>query len=131
MPGALYQQEPVGALSLGSGLNLYQPAPNGIAPFGLRYGGSGAKGLGYFGMLPNVSGGPSTELSAEFDSGGKTIEHPLLVPTLNNVEIMHLLAGLPPTPEIYDKAQSFALQRIGMGLSPFAGPTDLRYPVPK
>ena len=120
MPGLLYPPPPMGALALGGGL----------APFGLRYSGEGAKGLGYFGALANPAGGVSTELSSEFEHNGQTIEHPLLVPTLTRDEIGHLLGGGEPTQAIYDKARAFALQRIGNGFNPFAGPTDLRYPLP-
>ncbi len=100
---------------------------SGIAPYGIRNSGQSVKGQGFFGMIPHAGGSGSSELSSEFDG----IEHPLLVPTLSAEQIRHLLSGSEPTPEIYDKAESHALMRIKRGLSPFAGPEDLRYPVPK
>ena len=112
----------------GSGIGV--GSGTGISPFGLRYSGEGVKGKGYFGAIPNGRGGYSSELSSEFEHQGKTIEHPLLVPTLNYDQIKHLIGGGTPTPEIYKKSQSFALQRIQQGLSPFAGPQDLRIPAP-
>ena len=104
---------------------------SGIAPFGLRHSGTGAKGRGYFNTVQRPDGGVSTELSSEFEHGGQTIEHPLMVPTLSLAELQHLMGGGEPTAEIYDKAQSHALSRLKQGLSPFSGPSDLRYPVPK
>ena len=59
----------------------------GLAPFGIRHSGEGAKGKGYFGELPSKDGMVSTEISTESDIG----EHPLLVPTLTRKEIQHLL----------------------------------------
>ena len=58
----------------------------GLAPFGIRHSGEGAKGKGYFGKLPSKDGMISTEISTESDIG----EHPLLVPTLTRKEIKHL-----------------------------------------
>jgi hypothetical protein len=125
---------------LGSGISQ-NAAYEGIAPYGIRYADSlssqpSAKGMGYFGMVPSNAGGggigaSSSELSSSFEQGGKTIEHPLMVPTLNAQELQHLLSGAEPTDAIYKKAQDHALMRIGQGLSPFSGPQDLRYPVPK
>jgi len=108
----------------------------GFNPFGGRYADSLSspmtlKGMGYFGAIPAAGGQRSTEISSSFEHGGKTIEHPLMVPTLTAEELKHLLSGAQPTPEIYDKAQSWALQRLKAGLNPFAGPQDLRYPLPK
>lgn len=102
----------------------------GLAPYGLRHSGEGAKGKGYFGELKRPDGEMSTELSSEFEHGGKTVEHPLLVPTLSAQELSHLLGGGEPTPEIYGKAQAHAAKRLEAGMSPFAGPTEMRYPVP-
>jgi hypothetical protein len=124
--GALYQR-PQGLL--GSGLR--QMTGMGLAPYGLRHSGEGAKGLGFFGALPHQGGGYSTEISSEFEHNGKSVEHPLLVPTLDVSEIKHLLSGQEPTEAIYEKARAFALQRANMGLNPFAGPQDLRYPMPR
>lgn len=103
----------------------------GLAPMGIRHSGQGAKGLGYFGKIPTPDGSFATELSSEFEHDGKTIEHPLLVPTLDAAEINTLVSGGEPTQQIYDKAQRHAIVRILRGESPFAGPSDFRIPVPK
>ncbi len=125
---------------LGGGISQ-NPAYGGIAPYGMRYADSlqsqpSAKGMGYFGMVPSNAGGggvgaSSSELSSAFMQDGKMIEHPLMVPSLSIPEMQHLLSGAEPTAAIYEKAQAHALQRIKQGLSPFAGPQDLRYPVPR
>ena len=101
---------------------------SGIAPYGLRYGGDVPlsenplpKGKGFFGMLQRPDGGTSSELSAD--------NMPLLVPTLSVSEIKHLLAGGQPTGEMLAKASAWAEQRRAQGLSPFAGPSDLRMDV--
>src|SRR6185312_16118142 len=100
-------------------LNTMTP-PGGLAPYGQRYSGVGVKGNGYFGPLAHAGGALSSEISSEFDHNGKTIEHPLIVPTLNADELNHLLSGGQPTPPIYQKAQQWAIQRINQGKSPFA-----------
>jgi hypothetical protein len=103
----------------------------GLAPFGLRHTGDSAKGKGYFGELKHSSGKTSTELSSEFEYEGKTIEYPLIVPTLSIKELDHLLSGEKATNEIYDKAESWAKSRIKEGKSPFSQPDELRMPAPK
>jgi hypothetical protein len=118
------------ASKLAAALQNFQ-SEEGLAPYGIRHSGEGVKGKGYFGMLPHASGGTSTEISTESDIYGKNTEHPLIVPTLNAGELQHLLAGNQPTDEIYRKAQEHAVSRIDKGLSPFAQPNELRYPVPK
>jgi hypothetical protein len=118
-------------LSKGGGLGLrIDSTENGIAPYGLRNSGEGAKGKGYFGALPNKEGGVSTEITSEFEYKGKNVEHPLIVPTLNKAELDHLLSGKKPTETIYSKAEAFAKKRIDEGKSVFADPTELRYPMP-
>jgi len=109
---------------------------NPLAPFGLRHSNSlfdqpEIKGRGYMGVMPTSVGEPMTELSSSFELNGQTIQHPLVVPTLSAQEIKLLRMGGRPTPEIYQKAQQFALRRIQQGLSPFATPQDLRMPVPQ
>jgi hypothetical protein len=111
---------------LGSGLTI---GGMGLAPYGLRHSGEGAKGLGYFGALPSQDGF-STEISTDFEQNGKTVEMPLMVPTLNPVELQRLLSGGEPTEDIYEKARSHAAMRMLQGLSPFAGPNDLRWRMP-
>ena len=115
---------------------LNAPVVNPLAPFGLRYSESvydqpQIKGRGYMGAIPTSEGMPMTELSSSFELDGQVIQHPLIVPTLLPQEIELLRMGGEPTPEIYQKAQQFALGRIQQGLSPFATPQDLRMPVPQ
>ena len=107
-----------------------------LAPYGFRYSESvkdnpQAKGKGFFGPIPTSEGNRMTELSSSFEVNGRTIQYPLIVPTLNAQEIEILSRGSEPTPEIYDKAERFALYRIQQGLSPFATPQDLRMPAPQ
>jgi len=111
----------------GGGLQNIESA-EGLAPYGLRHSGEGAKGKGYFGMLPHEGGGSSTELSAEHPDIG---EYPLLVPTLTREEIDHLLSGKKATDNIYFKAEEHAERRKKQGKSPFAHPDELRHPLPK
>lgn len=99
----------------------------GLAPYGLRHSGEGVKGKGYFGLLPNKMDGVSTEISVEDETG----EYPLIVPTLTAEELDRLLAGGDPTPEMLDKASSWAATRRKRGESPFASPTEVRMPRPK
>lgn len=113
------------------------PSEQTLAPYGMRYGNDQAvnnpftaKGKGYFGQLP-AQNGVATELSSIFEHNGKQVEHPLIVPTLTKQELQHLTAGNEPTPEIYSKAEQFAIGRIKQGKSPFAGHDELRYPIPK
>ena len=112
------------------------PDVNPLAPYGLRYSESVAdqpqiKGRGYFGAIPTSEGMPMTELSSSFELDDQVIQHPLIVPTLTAQELQLLQMGGEPTPEIYTKAQQFALDRIRQGLSPFATPQDLRMPMPE
>jgi hypothetical protein len=113
------------------------PSEQTLAPYGMRHGNEQsvnnpfmAKGKGYFGQLP-AQDGMATELSSIFEHNGQQVEHPLIVPTLTKQELQHLTAGNEPTPEIYSKAEQFAIGRIKQGKSPFAGQDELRYPVPK
>ena len=108
-----------------------------LAPYGMRHGNEQAvnnpftaKGKGYFGQLP-AQDGVATELSSIFEHEGKQVEHPLIVPTLTAQELQHLTAGNEPTPEIYSKAEQFAMDRLKRGKSPFAQQDELRYPMPK
>ena len=89
------------------------------------------KGKGYFGEIPTIDGGVMTEYSSAFEVGGKTISYPLLVPTLTIDELNILRTTGEGTPEIEQKAQQFALDRIAQGKNPFASPTELRYPLPE
>jgi hypothetical protein len=107
--------------------SLAEMAGGGIAPYGIRHGGQGVKGRGYFGPQRMPDGSVATEISSEVDG----MEHPLMVPTLSLAELQHLLNGAEPTPEMYEKAESHARSRIKGGMSPFAGPMELRFPVPR
>ena len=102
----------------------------GLAPFGVRHSGDSVKGKGWLGAIPNKQGDISTELSAEMQINGKTIEYPLLVPTLTKEEVDYLVSGEPPTQELYDKAESWALSRIKKGKSPFIEQEEIRFPMP-
>lgn len=126
MPGLLNQSVPIQSL-LGTGLTI---GGQGLAPYGQRHTGEGVKGLGFFGAVPHSDGGYSTEISSEFDHNGKTVEHPLMVPTLTAEQIKHLLSGAEPTEEIYQAAQDHALSRMQQGQSPFFS-GGLRYPLPQ
>lgn len=98
----------------------------GLAPFGLRHGGNGVKGLGFFGPLQTADGNVMTEFSVDDESG----QYPMVVPTLTRAELGSLLAGQEPTEAMYMKARAFADKRRAAGLSPFIGEGELRYPVP-
>lgn len=136
MPGILENNIAAGLLSrspigiLGSGIRPGLGG-GGIAPYGIRHSGEGAKGLGFFGAVPTPHGGYSTEISAEDYINGRMTEFPLMVPTLTAGELSQLIAGGNPAQSIYDKALRYAQQRIQQGLSPFAAPGDMRYPVPR
>jgi len=108
-------------------------ALKGIAPYGFRHVESVnevsmPKGKGWMGALPNQAGGVSTEISSSNDG----ISYPLLVPTLTQAEVAHLLANKKPTDDIYRKAEQFAQYRQQQGQSPFISPIgELRWPTPK
>ncbi|MFA6358689.1 MAG: hypothetical protein WCY09_08560, partial [Candidatus Omnitrophota bacterium] len=87
------------------------------------------KGTGYFGELKRPDGRVSTELSIGVNIGGKDIEIPSLVPTLDEKEKQYLLNTpedkiFTANPEIYkgieQKAIDHAKKRIAEGKSPFA-----------
>ena len=101
-----------------------------MADYGLREDGT-PKGLGYFGELKRPDNNVSTELSFDFDHPDYgNVFAPLLVPTLTKDEIDHLLSDKKPTPEIYQKAQDFAVQRLKAKQPTFAMPNEI-YPVPQ
>lgn len=78
------------------------------------------KGRGFLGLLPFHNGKTSSELAIGVNLGGKEMQIPSLVPTLNPQEIMHLLNGGPMTDSIVQKAVEHAKMRMQNGLSPFA-----------
>jgi hypothetical protein len=110
---------------LATGLKRYS-TDEGLAPHGLRNAGDSVKGKGYFGYLDTTKGHPMTEYSAEDEKG----EYPLVVPTLTKKEL-ETLKSEKSTPEIEDKAHSWAETRRKSGKSPFAEPTEMRMPTPK
>jgi hypothetical protein len=71
----------------------------------------------------------ATEISMEDEINGRNVEFPLLVPTLGSDEMAGALAG-NFSPGSIEKARSHALARILRNQSPFAGPQDLRFPIP-
>jgi len=96
----------------------------GIAPYGVRHDGSGAKSSGYMGALP-AAGGVATEYSIGVDIGGQPVEVPSIVPTLTPDELRSVLSG-QMTEGVARKAREYALARVNAGRSPFAGPQELR-----
>jgi hypothetical protein len=107
----------------------------GLAPYGIRYAENlsqptTAKRGGYFGNIGTINE-PMTELSSSFDIGGKTVQYPLIVPTLTADELNLLRSGGEPTPEIINKAEKFAISRLSSGKDPFATTQELRYPQPE
>jgi hypothetical protein len=107
----------------------------GLAPYGFRYAESvnqptTTKGRGYLGNVGTMQD-PMTELSASSDFGGRTVQYPLIVPTLTADELNLLRSGGEPTQEIYGKAQQYALGRLSRGQDPFATTQELRYPQPQ
>lgn len=120
-------------LKLGGGL--------GIAPYGVRHSGLGAKGNGFFGPIPAMMldhvGGFSldstpvaTEYSMEGNIRGKNVEFPSIVPTLDRQQLNQVLQG-NVSDDVYQKALAHAIMRLDKGLSPFASPNEFRYPLPK
>lgn len=93
--------------------------PSMNTTYGMRSDGT-PKGNGYFGPLKLADGRTATELSISVNIGGKDIEIPLLVPTLKDEDINHLLSGKGPTEEIINKAVKHAKERIIQGKSPHA-----------
>lgn len=78
------------------------------------------KGQGFLGPLQRPDGKVSTELTVGVGLDGKETNIPLLVPTLGQDEIEHLLGGGEPTQDMIGKAVQHAKGRISRGLSPYA-----------
>jgi hypothetical protein len=89
------------------------------------------KRKGYFGEIPTNDDSMMTEFSSAFEVGGKTVQYPLVVPTLTADELNLLRLTGQATPEINKKAQQFALNRLSRGQDPFATTQELRYPQPQ
>ena len=100
-----------------------QKLAQGLQTYGMRYGSNDLKGNGYFGMLPNTNGMQSSELSGESDGIG---EYPLIQPSMTKDQLARLLKGDSNMDDIYQSAESWALQRKKMGLSPFSQQNELR-----
>jgi len=105
-------------------------AGNGLAPYGIRHSGLAPKGKGYFGLLKRPGGGFSTELSRESEINGKNVEYPLIVPGLSREQLDNMLSGGTPDAATEQIARQHAISRMNAGQSPFAGPTELRMPMP-
>lgn len=94
---------------------------------GKRYGSNDEKGTGWLGPMKRPDGGISTEISMGTSIGGKEVEIPLMVPTLDAKEIKYLLntpiesknfmSKMPPA--IIKKAVEHANMRMKQGKSPF------------
>ena len=89
----------------------------------------GMKEEGYFGVLPNASGNPMTEVSVGGDVYGQLLEYPSLVPTLTAEEVQMIQRGKTDfsknirggvNDSIERKAKQWAMDRIRQGLSPYA-----------
>jgi len=107
----------------------------GLAPYGTRYAENlsqptTAKRGGYYGNIGTIND-PMTEFSSAFEVNGRTVQYPLIVPTLTVDELQLLRSTGQATPEIDQKAQQFALNRLSRGQDPFATPQELRYPQPQ
>ena len=119
--------------AVGEGIANLRPSKTtmGLAPYGIRNSGEGAKGLGYFGETTSPSGQAVTEYSLYDEDIG---EYPSIVPTLTSEELQDTIRrssqGQSPSMEVIMKARMYAKDRLSEGKSPFAGPTELRFPVP-
>lgn len=119
--------------AVGKGVASLRPAKTtmGLAPYGIRHSGEGAKGLGYFGETTSPSGQAVTEYSLYDEDIG---EYPSIVPTLTSEELQDTIRrssqGQSPSMEVVIKARMYAKDRLSEGKSPFSDPTELRFPVP-
>ena len=94
---------------------------------GKRHNSDKRKGTGWLGPIKAKSGKISTEISMGTSIGGKEVEIPLMVPTLDSKEIKYLLNTpiesknfmnkMPST--IIQKAIEHANMRMKQGKSPF------------
>lgn len=116
--GPVYEDQPY--LVGEEGPEILVPNQSGtvIPNYGLREDGT-PKGSGWLGPLPTSTGETATEISMGVNFDGQERLIPLLVPTLDESEIGHLLGGNEPTQSIFDKAIEHARERIGAGQSPF------------
>jgi hypothetical protein len=102
--------------------------------YGKRYGSNDYKQAGFFGEIPIANGQTATEYSVGQNIGGKNVEMPSLVPTLNATEfdaVKHAIATGAALPEsVYQKAAEHAQGRINSGMSPFWSIPEKQYPMP-
>lgn len=113
---------------LNESMTSIAPNPN----WGARMDGT-RKGNGFLGQLLRPDGDISSELSFDFDHGGKSIFAPLIVPTMSKDQLDRLLNtpdGAKIDRDIYDTAQQHAIERTLRGKSTFALPNEV-YPLPK
>lgn len=95
------------------------------------------KGQGYFGQVQHSSGRGATELGIEEGPPASFpytprgyMNYPSMVPTLSREEVSTMMSGNEGWPEsIYQKARSYAKERLAQGRSPFAQ-TGEQYPAP-
>jgi len=119
--------------AVGQDVANLRPSENrmGLAPYGVRHSGEGLKGKGYFGEIQSPSGQSVTEYSLYDEDIG---EYPSIVPTLTAEELQDTIRRSSqeqqPSVEVIMKARMYAKDRLSEGKSPFAGPTELRFPVP-
>ena len=109
--------------------------PGKVESFGKRTDGT-AKGQGYFGTVKRLdnSNNFSSELSTDDPVEGKSMLHPLMVPTLSHSELSYLLDDKAKRSKqlegsIYDKAATHASTRLKSGLSVWAMPGE-QFPLP-
>ena len=77
------------------------------------------KGTGFFGILPTNDGRIMTEYGMGFDYGGKEIEVPLINPYQSQAQILEVLQGKQPTPEMLDNTRRWGADRLRSGKSTF------------
>ena len=101
------------------------PPPAPPPDYGMRHGGAGKKGEGYFGplMSRDGSGKVMTEYSIGIEIDGKEVEVPSMVPGLTNEELDVILRG-GMNKSIEKKAAEHARKRMKEGQSPVAGPGE-------
>lgn len=87
--------------------------------YGLRKDGT-TKGRGWMGPIKTADGSIMTEKSIGVNFDGKETLIPLIVPTLNLLEIEKLKGNKPITQEMIKKAVNFAKQRMSEGKSVWA-----------
>ena len=95
------------------------------------------KGQGYFGQIQHSSGRGATELGIEEGPPASFpytprgyMNYPSMVPTLSREEMSTMMSRDENWPEsIYQKARSYAKERLAQGRSPFAQ-TGEQYPAP-